>query len=96
MPNPNGHTNPPTSSRFPGDPSRVGLDQGMISLQRGLERLEMLAEAIITSEPRRVSQEGQPIPATGEYMIWHQPSTNRVWSVYQDPVAGTVLTEMNP
>lgn len=48
-------------------------------------------EAIL--RPRPVSQETQPTPAAGELLAWYQPSTGRVWLVYNDATAGVVAAE---
>jgi hypothetical protein len=39
-------------------------------------------------KPRRVSQEGQPTPASGELLMWFKPTGNRLRIVYNDPVGG--------
>jgi hypothetical protein len=45
-------------------------------------------------EPRRVSDDGPPVPELGELMIWHNPVTGVVRLVYRDPVNGTVVVAM--
>lgn len=44
--------------------------------------------------PRRLSQEAQPTPASGELLVWHKPTGNRVRLTYNDPTVGVVAVQM--
>lgn len=44
--------------------------------------------------PRRLSQEAQPTPASGELLIWHKPTGNRVRLTYNDPTVGVIAVQM--
>lgn len=44
--------------------------------------------------PRRLSQEAEPTPATGELLVWYKPTGNRVRLAYNDPDMGVVTVQL--
>ena len=47
-----------------------------------------------TAYPRRVSQSGQPTPAVGEVLIWHDTDDSKTYIVYEDSAEGTRQVEL--